>query len=769
MDGGAKKLLESVTHETLHAHSFSRSSTQATLVLTDLLSRYLALLTTTCAKYAEHAGRLSLSLRDAVSALDELGVGVDELSEYCAVEGRDLARYNTRSARRVEDLNEFKASLQYGLKEDRDDAISLVYARVPSPFSSEYDSDEEASELEEEGLLGEGLQGTLDGMDVDVSASEESAWLRSRQDNLNAPPPVSPPLPLSPISNPSTPPRKRQRTAKWRPPSYIPDHFPPFPTDSPRHSPTPPQDIPLPSNVVKLERPTTPPPPIAASTSSADYLTPIPYSQSLLASQPSQHLPSPPSDTHELAGQLQPPLPLPLVQPALLGAYHHVLTHPPPPNVTSVNPSRYKVALAYLSEAEVRPRWDPAPTVFSSVVPSAPRVTAMGPTYPVPISKLPPTPDGKEADLDKDRKSNLPSVPPKPVVSSERVTPLLSQQVSRLPGLARQVLPGSVYNRTTRLAHPPILQRGSQKLTYGPGVSAPWNTNASTPPAPAVTTKGKDGGLTNGKEVDVPAKSLPDARLYATWDFEQKRCHEPLVVRRGRAGLRISDTRHYGTQQGRQKAVAVTRRGFHFHLHLHPLFSFCSSGRALACSGFRSSSIIAAVVLAMRSFLSFTFLLVTLLASRALALNISVGGSVGTVPASQFLTVNDANLTNACQTQCSPANKAIQACGTSNTCLCDSATVTLITACEQCMFDELIAQNLPMVDPRAGSATALTAYQTACLDAVNVTVPTSEITLTLPTDWDGPFEQRLGVPATVFTVFMALVLACGSVYVINTM
>lgn len=107
MDAGAKRILESVTQETLHAQQFSRSSTQATLVLTDLLSRYLTLLTSTCAKYAEHAGRRHLSARDAFSALNELGVDVEELSEYCATEGRDMSRYAVHSLRRKEDLLEF--------------------------------------------------------------------------------------------------------------------------------------------------------------------------------------------------------------------------------------------------------------------------------------------------------------------------------------------------------------------------------------------------------------------------------------------------------------------------------------------------------------------------------------------------------------------------------------------------------------------------------------------------------------------------------------
>lgn len=108
MDSGAQKLLESATHRTLHAHNFSRTSSQASLVLTDLLARYLNLLSLTCAKYAQHAGRTRLTALDAVNALDELGVGVEELSEYCALEGYELGRYALKSARRVEDLNEFR-------------------------------------------------------------------------------------------------------------------------------------------------------------------------------------------------------------------------------------------------------------------------------------------------------------------------------------------------------------------------------------------------------------------------------------------------------------------------------------------------------------------------------------------------------------------------------------------------------------------------------------------------------------------------------------
>jgi len=108
MDIAASKLLESATIKTLHAHNFSRSSAHALHALTDLLARYFLLLAESGAKHAHHAGRASLTARDALAALHDMGVGLDELEEYCAVEAKDLNRYAQHSARRAEDLNEFK-------------------------------------------------------------------------------------------------------------------------------------------------------------------------------------------------------------------------------------------------------------------------------------------------------------------------------------------------------------------------------------------------------------------------------------------------------------------------------------------------------------------------------------------------------------------------------------------------------------------------------------------------------------------------------------
>lgn len=93
-----------------------------------------------------------------------------------------------------------------------------------------------------------------------------------------------------------------------------------------------------------------------------------------------------------------------------------------------------------------------------------------------------------------------------------------------------------VYARTVRVPHPPVLTRGTQKLTYGPGVNAPWNSSLSPTPAPAPAQgKGKDAapnGVASGKEEEKEGAKLPDARLYATWNYETKRFDEPLPARR---------------------------------------------------------------------------------------------------------------------------------------------------------------------------------------------------------------------------------------------
>lgn len=135
-----------------------------------------------------------------------------------------------------------------------------------------------------------------------------------------------------------------------------------------------------------------------------------------------------------------------------------------------------------------------------------------------------------------------PGAPPRsishPSSTPSTLAPSISTQPSRIPSLAKSTLSGAVYNRTTKIGHPPVLTRGSQKLVYGPGVAAPWNTGGAGPGSTsaglnsAKPTGGKKGGG-DGEDAKGGAGKqgvLPDARLFATWDYEQKHFYEPLAV-----------------------------------------------------------------------------------------------------------------------------------------------------------------------------------------------------------------------------------------------
>jgi Wiskott-Aldrich syndrome protein len=191
---------------------------------------------------------------------------------------------------------------------------------------------------------------------------------------------------------------------------------------------------------LKIERPSSPLPQPSTPTYASDYFTSVPYDQSSLSSMPEWHLPTsrPPRVAHAHLPRLTTPQP----QPTLISAYHHILTRPPPPTVYVINPSRHKVALALLSLTQSSPRWEPPNTLYSSSAPCSPRVAVIGPTFPTLIGETAHGPgDQGAADAERERKANLPPLPPRPVFVNERITSLVTQQPSRIPELARHVLP----------------------------------------------------------------------------------------------------------------------------------------------------------------------------------------------------------------------------------------------------------------------------------------------------------------------------------------
>ncbi|KAJ6524477.1 hypothetical protein B0H19DRAFT_1199972 [Mycena capillaripes] len=460
MEHASYKLLEAATHRSIHAAAFSRSSTHASAVLTDLLARYISLLASSAAKYAQHAGRTTVTSTDALEALDDLGFGLQDLIDYVP-EAKELSRYAIYSARRVEELHEFKTQLG---RNDREDAFPLTYA----PYDGEGEDEGEDEELE---------------LDEDGDGDEE--------DEVEV----------------EAPPQKRQRTLDWD--GHIPDFLPPFPTvidaaESPRaESPQPSMPPPPPSGgaplVPQLQL-------TATSTSAADYVLQVPYEQSSLADVSQWHLPGPPPPPalrSASSNSLPPTGPTLNPELALYKAFHHILKHPtrePAP----ANPARHRVAMALLTHTALVPRWELPDTMYASSTPAPPRSWPIVPTFAVPVDSG----AGGAVGVAPRR------FPPthRTVAAPDRLAPLVGAQGSRLPELARRVLPPPVYARVTKLGHPTPLARGTTLLKYGPGVPAPWNAPEGS----------KDAGGDVGKERDAKEAKIPDAKVYATWEYESK-------------------------------------------------------------------------------------------------------------------------------------------------------------------------------------------------------------------------------------------------------
>lgn len=237
-------------------------------------------------------------------------------------------------------------------------------------------------------------------------------------------------LPLSPVSNPASPTyRKRHRPVDWDPPDHVPEFLPPFPTmeDAP---PSPQAEV-MPEPIQQQQQ--AAPAEALTSLAGADWLMPVPYNQSSLASQPEFHLPA-----HlPLPEPREPKLPTPKADQALIGAYHHVLTHRQSTNTTANgNPLRHKVAMALLSLAQNTPRWDVPDTLFSNMTSNQARVTAMGPAHPIALG------DSHGAQVMKNNKDfKFPTVTQRTVVAPDKLTSVVSQPSSRLPDLSKLVLP----------------------------------------------------------------------------------------------------------------------------------------------------------------------------------------------------------------------------------------------------------------------------------------------------------------------------------------
>lgn len=92
MDEAAYAHLHRATLRILHSHSFTSSSSVASHTLTSLFASYLDLLARSCVARAQHAGRIGVGWGDVVGAMDEVGVGLDEMGVWCKTEAGEVGK-----------------------------------------------------------------------------------------------------------------------------------------------------------------------------------------------------------------------------------------------------------------------------------------------------------------------------------------------------------------------------------------------------------------------------------------------------------------------------------------------------------------------------------------------------------------------------------------------------------------------------------------------------------------------------------------------------
>jgi len=128
--------------------------------------------------------------------------------------------------------------------------------------------------------------------------------------------------------------------------------------------------------------------------------------------------------------------------------------------------------------------------------------------------------------------------------------------------------------------------------------------------------------------------------------------------------------------------------------------------------------------------------LLTALAGRALAFNVTVGNNL--FQATEVLSFTSTAVISSCDAGCATAQTAIAACNVDDTaCYCSNTTTIPLNACEQCLFTALIDANKPAPDPRVGSNVVLAGWTANCVAAKIPVTPA--LALTLPDSWDGPF------------------------------
>ncbi|KAF9451313.1 hypothetical protein P691DRAFT_724278 [Macrolepiota fuliginosa MF-IS2] len=168
-------------------------------------------------------------------------------------------------------------------------------------------------------------------------------------------------------------------------------------------------------------------------------------------------------------------------------------------------------------------------------------------------------------------------------------------------------------------------------------------------------------------------------------------------------------------------------------------------------------------------FMLFSLAVIFALTGQALAaFNVTLGTKV--FFQQDLLNITGSAIPPSCASNCYNARNNIQSCGSADTaCLCKTDTVDSVRGCQQCMFTQLIDQNIKPQDPRVGSTPFMAGYSTACGDANHTLTANQTALKVLSKSWDGPFDAVLPVGGTVVAVMAGAFLGISALLLLSNL
>lgn len=449
---------------------------------------------TATSEHAQLAGRTSANFYDALIALEEVGIELDEILDWRRLDGPILAEYHPTNHDRIAGLSG-KYSLEHeswrGVLKTASDALKVGRgSHHQQPILFEYREVPQDVETPNSPVLESLPSPTLipssPGVDMDINALSDPSSPES--DAFS-------PAPQAPLPHPNM---HAWTTLVSHHPH---DHLPPWPGEADTLPHDGDSHLSLPEHGGR-----------SLPFASGEQLLPAVRSRRVLRSQINHHPSIPLYDDpvpyqisaggHELFTLLpdnphrdEAP-PAPSTHPFLLIAMQTAQENANAGG--SPNPAR--LAISSTLSAAAAMRYNSSDSLFACSSPPPPRSLAPAPSYAVPQNPQAPT-------------VLLPPPQPRSIRSaiSDSLDPQPSHLSTHMHALDERVVKPGVQERSTVLTPPTAFVENGQPLLYGKAVRAPWNKPNGQP-----SRSDRPSGLT-------------DALLYSTWGTAEKKPDEEIT------------------------------------------------------------------------------------------------------------------------------------------------------------------------------------------------------------------------------------------------